>query len=87
MRQWHKSVSHSCRHMTEEADVTMGPLIFLGKAGDQGMEGSTSSRTSVGLGVGLTTVVSLILATIVLGLARSCQDASHLVMCPVSASQ
>lgn len=37
--------------MTEEGDVTVGLLIFLGKAGEHGVEGSTSSPASVTLGL------------------------------------
>ncbi|XP_058426534.1 zona pellucida sperm-binding protein 3 [Diceros bicornis minor] len=89
VRQWHKSASRNRRHVTEEADVTVGPLIFLGKANDRAVEGSTSSPTSLmlGLGLGLAAMGSLTLAVIVLGLARSRQAASHPVVCPVSASQ
>lgn len=39
--------------MTEEAEVTVGLMIFLGKAGEHGVEGSTSSPTSVTLGLSL----------------------------------
>ena len=39
--------------MTEEADITVGLMIFLGKAGEHGVEGSTSSPASVTLGLGL----------------------------------
>ncbi|ELK06879.1 zona pellucida sperm-binding protein 3 [Pteropus alecto] len=84
--QSHKSASRSRRHVTEAADVTVGPLIFLGKASDRGVEESTS-LTSVMLGLGLAMVVSLTLATIVLGLARRRQAASRPVMYPVYASQ
>lgn len=77
----------SCRSVTEEADVTVGPLIFLGKTSDYGMGGSTSSPTSVTLGVGLAAVLSLTLATIVLAVTRRRRAASHSVICPVSASQ
>ncbi|XP_010979034.3 zona pellucida sperm-binding protein 3 isoform X1 [Camelus dromedarius] len=82
-----QSVSRSRRHVTEEADVTVGPLIFLGKTSDYGMGGSTSSPTSVTLGVGLAAVLSLTLATIVLAVTRRRRAASHSVICPVSASQ
>ena len=76
----------SCLSVTEEADVTVGPLIFLGKTRDHSVEGSTSSPPSVMLGLGLATVVSLTLATIVLGFMGKRRAASHPV-CPVSASQ
>ncbi|NIG60991.1 zona pellucida sperm-binding protein 3 [Pontoporia blainvillei] len=81
-----QSVPRSRRHVTEEADVTVGPLIFLGKTRDHSVEGSTSSPPSVMLGLGLATVVSLTLATIVLGFTGRRRAASHPV-CPVSASQ
>uniref|UniRef100_A0A8D1FIW9 Zona pellucida sperm-binding protein 3 n=1 Tax=Sus scrofa TaxID=9823 RepID=A0A8D1FIW9_PIG len=81
-----QSAPRSRRHVTDEADVTVGPLIFLGKTSDHGVEGSTSSPTSVMVGLGLATVVTLTLATIVLGVARRRRAAAHLV-CPVSASQ
>nr|P48831.1 RecName: Full=Zona pellucida sperm-binding protein 3; AltName: Full=Sperm receptor; AltName: Full=Zona pellucida glycoprotein 3; Short=Zp-3; AltName: Full=Zona pellucida protein C; Contains: RecName: Full=Processed zona pellucida sperm-binding protein 3; Flags: Precursor [Canis lupus familiaris]AAA74387.1 zona pellucida C protein [Canis lupus familiaris] len=88
-RGWRKSVSHTRnrRHVTEEAEITVGPLIFLGKASDHGIEGSTSPHTSVMLGLGLATVVSLTLATIVLVLAKRHRTASHPVICPASVSQ
>ncbi|KAM5332084.1 zona pellucida sperm-binding protein 3 [Glossophaga mutica] len=78
--QWHKPASRSRRHVTEEADVTVGPLIFLGKTGDRGVEGSSSPLTSVMLGLGLAVLVSLTLATMVLGLARWRQAAFRPVM-------
>nr|XP_035928310.1 zona pellucida sperm-binding protein 3 isoform X3 [Halichoerus grypus] len=81
------SRARSRRHVTEEAEITVGPLIFLGKAGDRGVEGSTSPHTSVMLGLGLATVVSLTLATIGLVLARRHRTASRLVTCPVSVPQ
>ena len=75
----------SCLSVTEEADVTVGPLIFLGKMIDRGVEGPTSSPPLVMLGLGLATV-TLTLAAIVLGLTGRRRAASHPV-CPVSASQ
>ncbi|XP_027965932.1 zona pellucida sperm-binding protein 3 [Eumetopias jubatus] len=85
----HKSASRtrSRRHVTEEAEITVGPLIFLGKAGDRGVEGSTSPHTSVMLGLGLATVVSLTLATMGLVLARRHRSASRSVICPMSVPQ
>ncbi|XP_062947918.1 zona pellucida sperm-binding protein 3 [Cynocephalus volans] len=81
--QWSK-FSRSRRHATEEADVTVGPLIFLGRAGDHDMEGWTSpAHTSMALGLGLAMVAFLTLAAVVLGLSRKWHAASH----PVSASQ
>ena len=79
MGQWPEP-ARSRKHVTEEADVTAGPLIFLGKAGDRGVEGSSSPLTSVMLGFGLAVLVSLTLATVVLGLARWRQAAFHPVM-------
>ncbi|KAI5945514.1 zona pellucida sperm-binding protein 3 [Manis javanica] len=86
VRKWHKPATRSRRHVTEEAYVTMGPLIFLGQAGDQSMGSSVSSVTSVMLGLGLVTGVTLTLATVVLALARRQRTASHSPMYPVSAS-
>ncbi|KAL1768734.1 Zona pellucida glycoprotein 3 [Sigmodon hispidus] len=66
-----KSASRQRRHVTDEADVTIGPLIFLGRASEQTVEGWTSSaETSVALGLGLATVAFLTLAAIVLGVTR-----------------
>ena len=67
----------SCLSVTEEADVTVGPLIFLGKMSDRGVEGPTSSPPLVMLGLGLATVMTLTLAAIVLGLSGRCQADSH----------
>lgn len=83
LRQMHKSASCSYRHVTE-AEVNLEPLIFLGKTGDHGVEGSTSSCTSVALGVGLVMWHPWLCP----GLAcQGHQAASDPVMCPVSASQ
>ncbi|XP_003794229.1 zona pellucida sperm-binding protein 3 [Otolemur garnettii] len=80
---WFRSTSHTHGHVTEEADVTVGPLIFLGRASDHDMEGWASpSRTSLALGGGLAVVASLTLAAIVLALTRH-----RPVSRPVSASQ
>nr|XP_044998804.1 zona pellucida sperm-binding protein 3 [Jaculus jaculus] len=82
--QWPRSASRIRRHVTEEADVTVGPLIFLGKASEQAVEGWTSSsHTSVVLGSGLATAAFLILAAIVLGVSRRCPTSLY----PVSSSQ
>ncbi|XP_062036651.1 zona pellucida sperm-binding protein 3 [Lepus europaeus] len=80
-----RSSVRSRRHVTEEADVTVGPLIFLGKAGDPaGTEGlASAAQATLVLGFGLATVVFLAVAVVVLGLARGCHTASH----PRSASQ
>nr|P97708.2 RecName: Full=Zona pellucida sperm-binding protein 3; AltName: Full=Zona pellucida glycoprotein 3; Short=Zp-3; AltName: Full=Zona pellucida protein C; Contains: RecName: Full=Processed zona pellucida sperm-binding protein 3; Flags: Precursor [Rattus norvegicus]CAA71787.1 zona pellucida glycoprotein 3 [Rattus rattus] len=81
--QWSTLVSRNRRHVTDEADVTVGPLIFLGKANDQAVEGWTSSaQTSVALGLGLATVAFLTLAAIVLGVTRKCHTSSYLVSLP-----
>lgn len=64
----------------DEADVTVGPLIFLGKASDQAVEGWTSSaQTSVALALGLATVAFLTLAALVLSVTRKCHTTSHVV--------
>ena len=81
-----RPVPRSRRHVTEEADVTVGPLIFLRKMNDRGVEGPTSSPPLVMLGLGLATVMTLTLAAIVLGLTGRLRAAAHPV-CPVSASQ
>ncbi|XP_012887195.1 PREDICTED: zona pellucida sperm-binding protein 3 [Dipodomys ordii] len=70
--------SRKRRHMTDEADVTLGPLIFLGKTGDYDVEGSTSpAHPSMALGLGLATVALVTLAGIIMGLARGCHTAAH----------
>nr|AGY31288.1 zona pellucida glycoprotein ZP3 [Eospalax fontanierii] len=82
--QWPKSASRNRRHVRDEADVTVGPLIFLGKSSDHAVEGWTSSaHTSVALGLGLATVAFLTLVAIILGVSRKCHTVSH----PVSPSQ
>ncbi|XP_044088977.1 zona pellucida sperm-binding protein 3 [Neovison vison] len=81
------SQTRNRRHVTEEAEITVGPLIFLGKAGDPGAEGSTSPHASVMLGFGLATVLSLTLATLVLVLSRRRRAASRSVICPVPVPQ
>ncbi|XP_057621602.1 zona pellucida sperm-binding protein 3-like [Chionomys nivalis] len=76
----HAVAPRNRRHVTDEADVTVGPLIFLGKASDQAVEGWTSSaQTSVALGLGLATVAFLTLAAIVLGVTRKCHSTSRVV--------
>ncbi|XP_007938379.1 zona pellucida sperm-binding protein 3 [Orycteropus afer afer] len=83
-----KSTSRKRRHVAEEADVTVGPLIFLGKAGDRGMEEwASAAQSSMALGVGLVVVVTLTLAAVILGLARRRRAVSHPEMCPVSDSK
>ncbi|NP_001268531.1 zona pellucida sperm-binding protein 3 precursor [Mesocricetus auratus] len=78
--QWPKSASRRRRHVRDEADVTVGPLIFLGKASDQAVEGwASSAQTSLALGLGLAAVAFLTLAAIVLGVTRSCHTPSHVV--------
>lgn len=77
-RGWHKSASgnenHS--HVTEEADVAVEPLIFLGKTGDHGVEGSTSLHTSVMWGLGLSGPGGGI-PDAGYHCSGSCQEASH----------
>ncbi|XP_004706035.2 zona pellucida sperm-binding protein 3 [Echinops telfairi] len=87
--QWQKLVSRKRRQVTEEADLTVGPLIFLGKAGDHRREGWTSAaHSSVSLALGLVVVVvTLSLAAVVLGLARWQRTSSYPVLCPAYASQ
>nr|AAQ22768.1 zona pellucida glycoprotein 3 [Rattus rattus diardii] len=81
--QWSTLVSRNRRHVTDEADVTVGPLIFLGKANDQAVEGWTSSaQTSVALGLSLATAAFLTLAAIGLGGTRMCHTSSYLVSLP-----
>lgn len=69
----------------EEADVTVGLLIFLGKAGDPaGTEGlASAAQATLVLGFGLATMAFLAVAAVVLGLTRGRHAASH----PRSASQ
>nr|XP_055248797.1 zona pellucida sperm-binding protein 3 isoform X3 [Gorilla gorilla gorilla] len=83
--QWSRSASRNRRHVTEEADVTMGPLIFLDRSGDHEVEqwALPSDTSVVLLGVGLAVVVSLTLTAVILVLTRRCRTASH----PVSASE
>lgn len=69
--------------VTDEADVTVGPLIVLGNANDQTVEGWTSSaQTSMALGLGLVTMAFLTLAAFVLGVTRKCHSTSYLVSLP-----
>ncbi|XP_006773450.1 PREDICTED: zona pellucida sperm-binding protein 3 [Myotis davidii] len=75
--QGQESASRRRRHVTEEADITVGPLIFLGKTGNPDVEESTSSLTSLMLGLVLAMVASLTLANIVLGLAKWRRAAFH----------
>uniref|UniRef100_A0A8C0WXG5 Zona pellucida sperm-binding protein 3 n=1 Tax=Castor canadensis TaxID=51338 RepID=A0A8C0WXG5_CASCN len=77
-QQWPKSASRNRRHVSEEADVTVGPLILLGKAGDHRVEGWTSpAHTSIALGLGLAVVAFLTVAALVLGLTSTYRTASH----------
>uniref|UniRef100_A0A8C2W667 Zona pellucida sperm-binding protein 3 n=1 Tax=Chinchilla lanigera TaxID=34839 RepID=A0A8C2W667_CHILA len=72
-----RSMSRKRRHVTEEADVTVGPLIFLGEAGGHSVEGWTSPvHPSMALGLGLAVMAFLSLA-VVLGLTKRCHSASH----------
>ncbi|XP_030653378.1 zona pellucida sperm-binding protein 3 isoform X1 [Nomascus leucogenys] len=83
--QWSRSASRNRRHVTEEADVTVGPLIFLDRSGDHEVEqwALPSDTSVVLLGLGLAVVVSLTLTAVILVLTRRCRTASH----PVSASE
>ncbi|XP_028750226.1 LOW QUALITY PROTEIN: zona pellucida sperm-binding protein 3 [Peromyscus leucopus] len=79
-KQWPRSAPRNRRHVMDEADVTVGPLIFLGKASDQAVEGWTSSaQTSVALALGLAAVAFLTLAALVLSVTRTCHPTSHVV--------
>lgn len=71
--------------MTEEADITVGPLIFLDRSADYEVEQwALPADTSVLLlGIGLAVVASLTLTAVILVLTRRCRTASH----PVSVSQ
>ncbi|XP_032110923.1 zona pellucida sperm-binding protein 3 [Sapajus apella] len=80
------SSARNRRHVTEEADVTVGPLIFLDRTGDHEMEQwALPADTSLLLllGTGLAVVAFLTLTAVILVLTRRCRTASH----PVSASQ
>ncbi|CAH7256294.1 zona pellucida sperm-binding protein 3 [Phodopus roborovskii] len=78
--QWPKPASRNRRHVRDEADVTVGPLIFLGKASDRAVEGwASSDHTSLVLGLGLAAVAFLILAAIVLGVTKQSHTTSHVV--------
>lgn len=82
---WDWPVPRNRRHVSEEADVTVGPLIFLRKAEDRGVQDPTF-HTAAALGFGLAMVSSLTLALLVLGFARRRHAASHRVTCPLPAS-
>ncbi|XP_006155705.1 zona pellucida sperm-binding protein 3 [Tupaia chinensis] len=80
---WLKSPPRNRRHVTEEADVTVGPLIFLGKAGAHSAEVRPfSAHTYLVVGSGLAMVAILSLAMVVLSLSRKRHTSR-----PVSASQ
>ncbi|XP_023074383.1 zona pellucida sperm-binding protein 3 [Piliocolobus tephrosceles] len=83
--QWSRSTSRNRRHVTEEADITVGPLIFLDRSADYEVEQwALPADTSVLLlGIGLAVVASLTLTAVILVLTRRCRTASH----PVSVSQ
>ncbi|PNJ85525.1 ZP3 isoform 4, partial [Pongo abelii] len=83
--QWSRSASRNRRHVTEEADVTVGPLIFLDRSGDYEVEqwALPSDTSVVLLGIGLAVVASLTLTAVILVLTRRCRTASR----PVSASE
>ncbi|XP_045399033.1 zona pellucida sperm-binding protein 3 isoform X2 [Lemur catta] len=77
-----KSPSRKRRHVADEADVTVGPLIFLAEASDHDMEGWAAPRSSMALGGGLAAVASLTLAAVILAFTKR-GSLSH----TVSASQ
>ncbi|XP_033048512.1 zona pellucida sperm-binding protein 3 isoform X2 [Trachypithecus francoisi] len=83
--QWSRSASRNRRHVTEEADITVGPLIFLDRSADYEVEQwALPADTSVLLlGIGLAVVASLTLTAVILVLTRRCRTASQ----PVSVSQ
>ncbi|KAL4701369.1 hypothetical protein H8959_015373 [Pygathrix nigripes] len=83
--QWSRSASRNRRHVTEEADITVGPLIFLDRSADYEVEQwALPADTSVLLlGIGLAVVASLTLTAVILVLTRRCHTASQ----PVSVSQ
>ncbi|XP_049626731.1 zona pellucida sperm-binding protein 3-like, partial [Suncus etruscus] len=76
-------ISRTRRHVTQEADVTLGPLIFLGRAGDHGED--PSLHGSLALALGLAALASVILAALVLTLSRA-RPMSPAVPHPASAS-
>nr|XP_010335567.2 zona pellucida sperm-binding protein 3-like [Saimiri boliviensis boliviensis] len=73
------------RHVTEEADVSVGLLIFLDRTGDHEMEqwALPADTSLLLLGTGLALVAFLTLTAVILVVTRRCHTASH----PVSASQ
>ncbi|XP_055964206.1 zona pellucida sperm-binding protein 3 [Sorex fumeus] len=83
-RDWGEHNPRARRHVTEEADVTVGPLIFLGKAGDRGVE-DLALQGPLALALGLAAVASVSLAVVVLSLARRTRPTLPAVMCPDSA--
>ncbi|XP_006859741.1 PREDICTED: zona pellucida sperm-binding protein 3 [Chrysochloris asiatica] len=85
--QWQKSTSRKRRNVAEEADVTVGPLILLDKSDYSMDRWPSAAHSSMTLGLGLVTAVTLTLAAIVLGLAKRRHAVSYPVMDPVSSSQ
>ncbi|XP_025234799.1 zona pellucida sperm-binding protein 3 isoform X2 [Theropithecus gelada] len=83
--QWSRSASRNRRHVTEEADITVGPLIFLDRSADYEVEQwALPADTSVLLlGIGLAVVASLTLTAVILVFTRRWRTASR----PVSVSQ
>ncbi|KAM5228634.1 zona pellucida sperm-binding protein 3 [Ctenodactylus gundi] len=75
-----RSASRSRRHVIEEADVTLGPLIFLGEAADRSTaRWASPAHTSVALGLGLAAIGVLTLAAAFLALTRKWHTAPHSV--------
>ncbi|XP_040829742.1 zona pellucida sperm-binding protein 3-like [Ochotona curzoniae] len=84
---WLKAALRNRRHATEEADITVGPLIFLGKAGDPKDPkewASPAYSSATVLSLGLATVVLLVGVAVLLSFAtRRHQAASS----PMAASE
>ncbi|XP_032115891.1 uncharacterized protein LOC116537718 [Sapajus apella] len=73
------SSTRNCRHVTEEVDITVGPLIFLDTTGDHEMEqwALPADISLLLLGTGLAVVAFLTLTAVILVLTRRCRTASH----------
>ncbi|XP_016041425.2 zona pellucida sperm-binding protein 3 [Erinaceus europaeus] len=73
-------------HMMEEADVTVGPLIFLREASDRGQQ-EAAGPSPLALGLGLVVLATLGMAALGLSLAGSCRHIVPPVPSPESDSQ